>query len=169
MPTIEKESKATIIKKRPAEHMHMPAPSALEVPQSPYTQEEAVVVGRIKALLGGNVENIAVSADEKKFNILPSEPVVARRKAIIHEIDALVSSILADRGKEAVAHTPQEFFAYLDLHIDEPDYVFLTAKPVGVNVNGWGIFAGLLHPLDQGLKIGPAEASKRQSNWRSGH
>lgn len=172
MPTIKEKDhpRTKITKARPAPaEMKMPGPRTSEVPQSPYTQEEAAIVGRIKTHIGGKLENIAQTADEKRYNIVLPETVLTRRKAIVKEIADLVNGILVDRTKRTKTHSTADFETYVDTHIDESDYLFLTAKPLGINVNGWGLFAGLLNPLELGEKIGPNEDASRPSNWRSGH
>ncbi len=171
MPVQEKDHTKTKIKSiPPLTDMKIPRPEVSELPSSSYTQEEAMIVGRIKTLIGGDVENIVQTADEKRDKVVIPEGVIVRRKAIITEIKRLVDGILADRTKQIKTHKEEEFNVYIDMHLDEGDYAFLTQKPSGINVNGWGLFEGLLHPLEQGIKIGPPgdPETRYRSNWKSG-
>ncbi|OGG34574.1 hypothetical protein A2363_04300 [Candidatus Gottesmanbacteria bacterium RIFOXYB1_FULL_47_11] len=128
--------------------------------ESPYTSEEAVIVARIKDHIGGVVENIVHTTG------VLSEDVLARRRVIVKEIDTLVQLILADRNKKDKSFTKEQFYAYIDQHIDRPDWAFLAEKLQGVNVNGWGLFHGLLDPLGMGVKIGhPADQTQKKWKW----
>lgn len=133
--------------------------------ESPYTAEEAAIVARIKDHIGGDIANIIHTAGEQMDNRTLPPDVLAHRRVIVQEIDTLVHLILTDRNKPNKSFTTEQFEDYIDQHIDRPEWAFLTEKLQGLNVNGWGLFHGLLDPLVMGAKIGPP-GDHAQKKWK---
>ncbi len=117
-------------------------------PRSPYTPEEAVVIGYMKNLMGGEPYHTMETA------LLPAE-MKARRTMIIEEITSLTDRI---RRKEL---TIDKFFSYQDAHLEESDYQFLSQPHPGLNVTGWRVFMACIDPLRYGKTIDRSMATVR--------
>ncbi|MCX6791421.1 MAG: hypothetical protein NT149_00055 [Candidatus Gottesmanbacteria bacterium] len=139
--------------------------------QKLYSTEEAVTVARMNGYIGHDIyifARVHTLEDRHDTSNIP-DAILKRRKEIVDEVQALVHKILADRNKEEKKFTAADYDRYIDEHIELPEFGFMSAPPPTLNKGGWGFFAGLLNPLEQGIKIGPSETATRPDNWRSGH
>lgn len=140
------------------------------LPQYTYTPEEAEIVARMWQLVNRDIyqfTRVRTLSDPRGDVPIP-DSTMKRRREIIDEVQALVENILGDRNKREKHFTVEDFYSFNDAHWEMPDYAFLQEQPETINVNAWRFFAGLLNPVDIGIKIGPSEAVVHATGWKKG-
>lgn len=130
-----------------------------------YTDAEVEIVGKIKSYAADDLSNIVETYNERLDHKVLSLEVVTRRKEIIAELSQLVTNIITDRNKKEKTWTAEQFDAYFETHTKLPVYGFLSQASNAINTTGWGLFMGLLRPMEYGIKIGPRIQPQKKWKW----